>query len=267
LVANTADGFAMELHLDDGIDRRIYYTGHYEAPTEALFRKLLPGAKCFVDIGANNGFFAILAARQMNDAGRVFAFEPFPATFARLQRNLQVARVQSVEARPIALSNATERRSMFARVGALGYTTFAGQEDTAHDKAAETATATIDESVECDTFDRVWAKCGEGRVDLVKMDIEGAELLVLEGMAQALRDRLFRHMFLEVHPRQIRDLGGEPRRVAELLAEQGYRLLERRNGRLDDLDTDAFFASNVGHRFILATQDDSLRGMVLPAGF
>jgi FkbM family methyltransferase len=267
LITTTADGFAMELHLDDGIDRRVYYTGHYEAPTEALFRKLLPGAKCFVDIGANNGFFAILAATQMNDAGRVFAFEPFPATYSRLQRNVQVAGVRSVEALNIALSNATERRSMFARPGALGYTTFAGQENIANRAAAANVSATIDESVECDTFDRVWAKYGEGKVDLVKMDIEGAELLVLEGMPQALRDRLFTHLFLEVHPRQIRELGGEPHRVAELLMQRGYRLLERRDGRLDDLDAEAFFASDVGHRFILATQDESLRGLVLPSGF
>jgi hypothetical protein len=99
------------------------------------------------------------------------------------------------------------------------------------------------------------------------MDIEGAELLVLEGMTDTLGARLFKHLFVEVHPRQIRTLGGEPRRVAGLLIEHGYRLFERRDGRLADVDVEAFFASNVGHRFILATQDESLRGLAVPEGF
>lgn len=267
IVAKTAAGFAMDLHLDDGIDRRIYYTGHYEAPTEELFRRLLPGAKCFVDVGANNGFFAIFAATLMNDRGRVFAFEPFPETFARLSRNVQVAGVKSVTPIRVALSNATENRSMFARSGALGYTTFAGGESIVADDSSGGAAASVRETVACDTFDRVWGEHCGGHVDLLKMDIEGAELLVLDGMTQTLGERLFSHLFVEVHPKQIRTLGGEPRRVAELLAERGYTLLERRDGRLADLDVDAFFASSVGHRFILATQDASLRGMTLPTGF
>jgi FkbM family methyltransferase len=262
LVAKTAGGFRMELHLRDGIDRRIYYTGHYEAPTEALFRRLLPGAKCFVDIGANNGFFAIFAASLMNDTGRVVAFEPFPETFARLRRNVEVAGVKSVTPVDVALSNVTERRSMFARESALGYTTFAET-----DRAKTQGVVTIEETVECATFDSMWTELGGGKIDLVKMDIEGAELLVLDGMTESLTNRLFTHLFIEVHPKQIRALGGEPTRVAELLAEHGYRLLERREGRLVDLDAEVFFASDVGHRFILATRDDSLWGTVLPKGF
>lgn len=260
LVSKTAGGFRMELHLRDGIDRLIYYTGHYEMPTEALFRRLLPGARCFVDIGANNGFFALFAASLMNDAGRVVAFEPFPETFARLQRNVEVAGIRSVTPVNVALSNVTERRSMFARDSALGYTTFAHTEKT-------NEMTMVEQTVQCATFDLTWAELGGGKIDLIKMDIEGAELLVLDGMQEAVKNQLFTHMFVEVHPKQIRALGGHPPRVAEMLSQNGYRLLERRDGRLADLDANAFFANDVGHRFILATQDESLRGMVLPTGF
>jgi FkbM family methyltransferase len=257
IVARTADGFAMELHLDDRIDRRIYYTGHYEAPTEVLLRRLLPGAKRFVDIGANNGFFAILAAQLMGDGNEVLAFEPFSATYERLQRNIEVSAAHGITPLKIALSNVTERRPMFSRAGTLGLSTFAARAENGHG----------DETVECDTFDNVWARHGGGPIDLVKMDIEGAELLVLEGMPRALEAKLFRHLFVEVHPTQIRDLGGEPRRVADLLSASGYRLFERQGGKLVDLDAASFFASSVGHRFILATQDESLRGFAVPEGF
>lgn len=256
ILAETADGFRMELHLDDGIDRRIYYTGHYEAPTEALFRRLLPGAACFVDIGANNGFFAILAATLM-DAGRAFAFEPFPATYRRLKRNIAVSGATGITPMPIALSNVVERRPMFSKAATLGVTSFA---DTERAHAGS-------EIVECDTFDNVWSREGIGKIDLIKMDIEGAELLVLEGMRETLREQRFTHLFVEVHPSQIRALGGEPTRIAELLTSHGYLLFERGEGKLVDVDVEAFFASDVGHRFILATKDASLRGCSVPMGF
>ncbi|MEX2187142.1 MAG: FkbM family methyltransferase [Pirellulales bacterium] len=257
LVDKTSAGFAMELHLDDRIDRRIYYTGHYEVPTEALFRRLLPGAKCFVDIGANNGFFSLLAATLMGDDGRVFAFEPFSATYARLLRNIEVSGTSGVTPIKIALSNVAQRREMVRTQGTLGLSAFASGENE----------AAADESVECDTFDNFWARQRGGQIDLVKMDIEGAELLVLEGMSRSLSERIFEHLFVEVHPNQIRSLGGDPRSVADILTANGYHLFERRDGRLADVDIDAFFASDVGHRFILATRDESLRGFAVPRGF
>ncbi len=257
IVASAADGFSLELHLADKIDRRIYYTGHYERPTEVLFKRLLPGAKCFVDIGANNGYFVILAATLMGPGSRALAFEPFSATFARLERNIQVSGVQGIATFKVALSNVTENRTMFSEQSTLGMSTF----------AASDRTQGASETVACDTFDNVWANQDGGTIDLVKMDIEGAELLVLEGMTDTLRQRNFRNMFIEVHPKQIRGLGGEPRRVAEMLAGSGYLLLERRAGKLVDLDVEAFFASSVGHRFIVATQDESLRGFAVPEGF
>jgi hypothetical protein len=120
--------------------------------------------------------------------------------------------------------------------------------------------------VSCDTLDRV-----AGDLDLqaafVKIDVEGAELRVMHGMTTLLARRSCSNILIEMHPSQIRELGGRPDDVPRLLERCGYRLLTSVGDSLVEFDSRDFFASDSGHRFVLATLDGDWLGFKVPIGF
>src|SRR2546423_1440369 len=82
------NGYSLDLVLDDLISRTIYLNGSFDKSSTAAMQALLhPGAIVF-DGGANMGYYTLLFASMVSGSGKVYAFEPVPATAARLQCNL-----------------------------------------------------------------------------------------------------------------------------------------------------------------------------------
>ena len=70
-------GFSMKLDLRDEVQRRMYFYGDYDERYEAkMIRRLLDKGEIFWDIGANIGYFSLLAAATLQQSGQVIAFEP-----------------------------------------------------------------------------------------------------------------------------------------------------------------------------------------------
>lgn len=251
----TVDRLTLELHLSDHIERRIYYTGRYERGVEAILRAALgPEARCFADVGANCGYFTLIGARCLLGRGRVHAIEPFPETARRLRRNLELnATLANVTVHELAASDREGTVRLFAQPGSLGETSFlaiAGAE------GAEARTVPLDALL-----------AGEPFIDLAKIDVEGADHLVLAGMDGLLAARRVGAVLLEVHPELMRELGGRFEDVPETFLRHGYRLLAEQGSVLAPMDRAAFFATDTGHRFLVATVDDRLAGLRLPKGF
>src|SRR3989304_509633 len=79
------DGFVIAKRLDQSSPFKIARTQRYEPQLSALFRKYLRPGDIFMDIGANIGYFTLLAASCVGPAGHVHSFEPNPETFKGLQ--------------------------------------------------------------------------------------------------------------------------------------------------------------------------------------
>ncbi|MEM6996443.1 MAG: FkbM family methyltransferase, partial [Myxococcota bacterium] len=88
-VAELEGGLTLELNPEDRtLSETLWRTGTWEAlQTKALLERLEPG-DTFVDVGANLGYYTVLAAKKVGPSGRVFAFEPDPESFALLKRNV-----------------------------------------------------------------------------------------------------------------------------------------------------------------------------------
>jgi FkbM family methyltransferase len=166
----------------------LYFGGRvYEAATtEYVSRHLVPGA-VFVDVGANHGYFTMLAAARLGAGGRVVAFEPNPAVFAQLVRHVRMNGFESrVTLVPAALSDApAEAAPLFVsqmprNSGLSSLTPWAAAIDTGALATAHTI------PVRVDTFDNWFAASRLDRIDLVKIDVEGAEARVVSGMRTAL---------------------------------------------------------------------------------
>lgn len=160
----------------------------YEPETTDYFAQQLRAGQTFVDIGANHGYFTLLAASLVGEAGRVVAFEPNPRVFAQL---LTHVRLNGFERRtalhPCALSDSpAEQAALYVSRDAVnsGLSSLTpSPEQLATGGLSPDTTVTV----RVDTFDRWAATQGPDRIDLVKIDVEGAEAAVVAGMEQTLR--------------------------------------------------------------------------------
>jgi FkbM family methyltransferase len=191
-----------------------FVRGTYEPPIQqAIAANLAPG-DAFFDIGANIGFFSLIAARRVGPRGQVYAFEPVPRNAAAVAESARLSGFDTIR--------------VFAE--AAGATSGRGQLLLAHHiggAALASAGAPPDMSgrleVSIVAIDDAIAQRGLRPPSLVKIDVEGAEIDVLGGMTQTLR----RHrpkLIYEVDDATREGLDRKARRIAEFLAAAGYAL-------------------------------------------
>jgi FkbM family methyltransferase len=154
--------------------------------TEYLRHHLRPGG-VFADVGANHGYFTLLAAAFVGETGRVFAFEPNPPVYEQLRTHVRLNGFeQRVVLRQEALSDtAGDRARLFVSQSLRnsGLSTLIPGACSIADGGLSPAN-TI--AVRTGTFDSWLSTSGVQHVDLVKIDTEGSETAVVRGMAAAL---------------------------------------------------------------------------------
>lgn len=176
------------------------WLGTYEWRKQARFAAAVtPGAVVY-DIGANTGFYTLLAARRAGAGGVIHAFEPNPRNLAPLREHVRLNRPCPVTVHALALSD---------RAGALAFEdtgSFTGR--LAQQGDLKVRAVPLDHLVNVERL---------APPTLLKIDVEGAELSVLQGA----RDTLAQHrpmIFLATHGREIQAA------CRQLLADWGYRL-------------------------------------------
>jgi FkbM family methyltransferase len=188
-----------------------YWVGNYEHPIQELFVRHLGPGDVFYDIGANAGFFTLLAARRVGPSGHVYAFEPVPDNLASVCEQIEVNRLGHVDAIGAAVGRAPGRLALrySPRASAMARLAHVGK--------AQPDEETLDVEVVClDDFAK------EHRAPtMMKIDVEGAEGEVLEG-ARALLEKGPK-LLIEVHGRAC----GEA--VVKILGPLGYEF-ERVDG-------------------------------------
>ena len=188
-----------------------YWLGTYEPELQATLSELIRPGRIAYDVGANIGYISLLLARRVGQSGQVFSFEALPANLERLSANLALnALGENVVVIPAAVVE-RERPVQFlvGPSGGMGKADgSAGRNDVAY-----SGTVDID-GLSLDTF---VFEMGNPPPQVVKMDIEGGEVLALPGMVRVLeQERPL--LLLELH-------GPEAAQVAwETLTHRGYRL-------------------------------------------
>jgi FkbM family methyltransferase len=156
------------------------YWGQDIGELRFLWNFLRPGMVVF-DIGAHHGVYAVLAAKRVGARGRVVAFEPSPVECRRLRLHLWMNRISSVKVESVALSSTTGQAEFFrvlegykGRSG-LRFPRFPDRPSPV--QAMQVSVTTLDEYINQQHFERV---------DLMKIDAEGAELEILRGSSRLL---------------------------------------------------------------------------------
>jgi FkbM family methyltransferase len=148
----------------------------FERPEVEFILKMVEPGMAFFDIGANIGVFSVAAGKAMEEAqGSIYAFEPCPTTFAILEKNLQENELSGVHAQCVALSERSGEARLY--VNAAMKDGLNSLEDPSHADAEVVGTV----AVRVTTLDEFIAEHEIPSVDVMKVDVEGAELLVFRG--------------------------------------------------------------------------------------
>ena len=173
-VKHTFDFYIYLNPSDTIISPAIGLTGSHEPHITELFRKILAKGMTVVDVGANIGWFTLLSATIVGDTGEVVSVEPEPTNFSFLLRSVELNRFSNVKLFQVCASNSRGNQILYLSSGNLG----------AHSTINQVSDKKIE--VPSDTLDAILGKIGVDKIDLLKIDVEGAEPYVLEGCKEHL---------------------------------------------------------------------------------
>ena len=233
--------FDVFYHRGDLLMSRFATTGAYEPRVMAFVQKNLRDDAVVIDVGANIGLF-LFGVLSACPKSIVHAFEPSPIPRQLLRASISANRVE----RRITLNET----ALYSHTGEMEFcvhrdTTSAldGLRDTAYEVAGNTETIKVPVS----TLDQYIKQHPLARVDLLKLDVEGAELFVLKGGRNLLKD-LSPMVLFEVGRINLRPYGLVPRNIFEFLCECGYEVTTLSGHLLDATQFD--LAVDVENEFV-----------------
>jgi FkbM family methyltransferase len=193
--------------------------GAYEFWTFQLLRKIMRPGMIAIDVGANKGDYSLLFAHLIGDNGRVLSFEPVPDNLEWFHKSIAANGYHSIEIFDTALSSeAGEHAFYLGRKSGWG-SLIPGRKGVHSENPL---------TVEMATLDGVLTSQNIEDVDVVKIDVEGAELAVLQGAIELLRKSRRVNLIVDF------DAGSDPQRNAlrELLLDNGFQVFAIAAGAL-----------------------------------
>lgn len=207
-------GSKMRLNPHDTIvSRVIRRDGIWEPLETKLFTEQIEPGDVVIDVGANIGYYTLLAARLVGPTGHVHAFEPEPEAFALLERNVELNGYDNVTLVPKALGQENGRLALFLATNNRG-------DHRVYDPSGRRSSIDVDVV----TLDAYLAEHDVDRVDFLKIDTQGAECSILDGARRTIARHSEMALVMELTPHALAELGDDPRGCLKRLLAAGYSL-------------------------------------------
>lgn len=204
------NGFDLYVMPDDYIGYSIIHAKIYEPHITKLIKNILNENDVFLDIGANIGYFTMLASSIIKTNGKVIAFEPNPQNLQLIYSSMQQNKMHNIDIYPYAVSN-NKTILRFANVGSNGVVITEHAQDQKHFFFVQ--------SVMLDTILK-----DEPCINLIKIDVEAHEPYALEGMKEIIKKHRPK-ILTEFHPWAMKFYNsGEPINYLESIINLGYKL-------------------------------------------
>jgi len=186
------EGFYMLLTPSEHIQQQLFWYGYYEKTLGDLVKKILQPGDVFLDIGANIGYFSLLAANK-EPTSKIISFEPVENLFQKLEKNISINNIRNITGLQVAIGEINEEKELFISApDNLGMSSFQQPENYSGRK----------EKIRVINIDHWFKTARLSRVDLIKLDIEGSELAALKGMREVLQN--FKPMVIvEINPETL----------------------------------------------------------------
>lgn len=207
-------GISMKVDISKSMGSSIYWRGAHDWRPIFVLEKILQKGNTVIDIGANQGEYALWAARKTTASGKVLAFEPMDEVFAQLKENISLNPNynDTIHAIQMGLSDNPGEINLYGKKGS--------------NEGVNTIYPTPEhtfliQKIKLDTLDNQLENLNSGQVDLIKIDVEGAELQVLKGATKSLAQyRPF--LIIEINKEACKSAGYEAQDILEFLMNFGY---------------------------------------------
>jgi FkbM family methyltransferase len=226
--ATCVDCHGMRLHVDirdqQGVGGQLYIKRDFEPEeTEFLLSALKPGM-VVVDIGANLGYYTVLAAKAVGPTGMVVAFEPDQTNYQMLLNNIQENNLGNIKTLNVALGSSPGTANLFRND--LNYGDHRLWDNSRDGAGRESVT------VQVEPLDKALKDCNINKVDFIKIDVQGYECQVASGMKGLLASSNSLTVLSEFWPYGLRKSGGSDRDYIRMFEDNQFDVfaLNRENG-------------------------------------
>ena len=208
------------LDLNKAVDYR-FYLDEYEVENLDLYLDGISSGSVIIDVGANIGIYSLLAARKAGPEGKVIAFEPADVAFERFTKNIGINGFQNITAIKMGVSD--KSRVMTFRVC----------DDDAYNSLGSTPMKKVSREVNINTvsIDEYLREHPVSKINVIKIDTEGAEYLVLKGAVNTLK-KYNPVLFFEYNPYTAPGFSFNKLESVDLLRGLGYKLYEFVDGKM-----------------------------------
>ena len=220
LKSNFAEVQGYKMFLDDRDSLRLSINGIYSPLGTAICKKEIKKGDIVLDLGAHIGYYTLIFARLVGDKGKVFAFEPNPINFSLLKKNVEINGFKNVVLIQKAVSSKNGKVKLFL-----------SEIDTGDNRIYDSRDGRKFVIVETTRLDDYF-KNYKGKINFIKMDIQGAEGGAIKEMSNLLRKNKNLKIFTEFWPWGLREFGIKAEEFLKLLLRHKfilYRINEQEN--------------------------------------
>jgi FkbM family methyltransferase len=249
----TVDGAVIILNPNDTVVSGALTFGVYEKPETNFLRSVFRPGMTFLDVGANLGYYTALAIVHLGREGKIIALEPDTENFSFLQKTIRANNAENVVSINKAAADRPGKLTLYVSSGNRG-----------DNRLYRNDLCDSSYEVEVSTVDALLEECGVSQVDLVKIDVQGFERHVFEGMKETVRRSTGLVMLMEFWPFGLQSAGTNPLAFLNELEATGLKLFELTDkGKLKKMTGKELFISRYqGRRYANIV---AVRGDVLPA--
>jgi len=197
---------------------RLIKNNEYERILLDEILKTLNNGSTFVDLGANEGFFSIIASSKCGNDGNIIAIEPQQSMVEVINTNINLNGINNITIIKKGVSNVLGKSRI------INYPSI----NTGASRIGSSWRYRLykSEEIELDTLDNILSSCNVNIVDAIKIDIEGYEYNALMSANDLLNRKLIKNLFVEIHPQYLKDLNQTADMVREFMESKSYNFRE-----------------------------------------
>ncbi len=233
------EGRKMFTQNNDGLALSIFKI--YEPNQTEIVKKYVHKGDIVIDIGAHVGYYTLLMAQLVGENGKVYSFEPDPVNFQLLKKSVEINGFENVVLIQKAVSNITDKVKLFL-----------GDDDSAINRIYDAKLGDTKESIDVEsiTIDEYFKENDE-LINFIKIDSEGSEVKIVNGMKQFLSRNKELVMMTEFFPFLIKKSGDEPNQYLKSLEKSGfslYNILDK-NEKTNKINSENFLESGINSEY------------------